>query len=687
MPVTLVIVESPAKAKTIEKYLPSGCKVAATMGHVIDLPASKLGIDIEEGYKPDYKPIKGKATVLKALKSESKKADEVILATDPDREGEAISYHLANYLGLSLEDHNRIEFHEITPAAISEAMNAKRKVNQNLVDAQQARRILDRLVGYQISPVLWRKVMRGLSAGRVQSVAIRMIVDRENEIRAFIPEEYWNLSSILKSQSSPTPFEARLTKISGKKAEIKNKEEAAEIVAALNTQQYTVGNVRISTRRRKPAAPFITSTLQQDAYQKLHFTTRRTMALAQQLYEGIDVPGQGTIGLITYMRTDSTRVAEVAQEVAKAIITRDFGKEYVGKGVEGKKRQASQDAHEAIRPTDLELSPEKLEKVLSKDLLKVYTLIYKRFMASRMSDAVYDTIGADISCGKLTLRASGSKLKFAGFLKMYDADETAEADSELPLLEKGESLELVKVNAEQKFTQPPPRYTEGSLVKALEEGAIGRPSTYSPIISTIMNRNYVIQEDKKFMPTDLGEAVVKLMVENFESIVDLGFTSIMERQLDKIADGEENWVEVVDGFYHGLKEDLDKADAIERVKLPVRETGEICEKCGKNMVIKYGRFGQFLACPGFPECTNAKALTVKIDAKCPLCGGDVVQRKSKKGRSFFGCKNYPDCNFVSWQQPTNNKCPKCGQILYVKGKDKGLYCQNKECGYTEEEAS
>ena len=679
----LVIVESPAKAKTIEKYLPGDCRVTATMGHVIDLPQSKLGIDIEDNYKPQYQPIKGKGTILKGLKSECKKAEEVILATDPDREGEAISYHLANYLGLDLNSNSRIEFHEITPNAINSAMNNKRTINMDLVDAQQARRVLDRLVGYQISPVLWRKIMRGLSAGRVQSAAARMIVDRENEIRNFISDEYWVLSVLLKKEEDETIFEAFLAKADNKKIEITSEEEAAAVREVLENEEYTVGSVKKSTRKRKPSPPFTTSTLQQDAYRKLGFSTRKTMMVAQQLYEGIDIAGHGHIGLITYMRTDSSRVSAEAQAAAAQKIEKDFGKEYVGAGAVRRKTGTNvQDAHEAVRPTDLIFTPESISKSLNKDQNRLYQLIYQRFLASRMSDAEFDTVAADIVCGKYTLRASGSKLRFPGFLKVYDSNDES-SEMSIPDLAENEKLIRDSVKSEQKFTQPPPRYTEASLVKAMEEVGIGRPSTYAPTISTILARNYVIQEDKKFQPTDLGEAVVKLMVENFDNIVDVSFTANMEKQLDKIAGGSENWIEVIDEFYGDLKTDLEKADSIERVKLPEVETDEVCEKCGKKMVVKYGRFGKFLACPGFPECSNTKPLTAKVDAKCPECGDDVVERKTKKGRIFYGCKSYPDCTFMSWNKPSSKICPQCGKILYEQQRTKNLFCADTECGYKE----
>lgn len=679
----LVIVESPAKAKTIEKYLPEGCDVIATMGHVIDLPSSKLAIDIENGYKPEYKVIKGKAKTLNEIKAHMKKADEVILATDPDREGEVISYHLANYLGLDLTDDNRIEFHEITPGAISSAMANKRKIDMDLVDAQQARRVLDRLVGYQISPILWKKIMRGLSAGRVQSAATRIIVDRENEIKNFIPEEYWPISAFLKELKDDTVFEAKLTKINGEKAEISNGEDAAKIKADLEKGNYKTEKVTTSKRKRKPAAPFTTSTLQQDANRKLGYSTKKTMMLVQQLYEGLEIKGRGHIGLVTYIRTDSVRISDVAKAQAKTYITENFGEKYYSNNTYGKKGNI-QDAHEAIRPTDVNNTPDSLKDSLTKEQYNLYSLIYKRFLASQMSEAVYDTTAADISCMQYTLHATGSKLVFPGFMKIYDWED-AQSDVKMPVLKEGEELELKRVSAEQKFTQPPARYTEASLVKALEELGIGRPSTYSPTISTIQARNYVELEDKKFLPTDLGEAVTELMKKNFNDIVDVGFTAEMENELDEIAKGEKNWVEVVDNFYKDFEVELENAQNAERIKLPEIVTDEVCEKCGRNLVIKTGRFGKFLACPGYPECSFTKPLLEKVDAKCPKCGSDIIVRKTKKGRTFYGCKAYPDCDFASWSKPTDKKCPKCGEILYENAKGSLLFCANKDCGYSESE--
>lgn len=680
----LVIVESPAKAKTITKYLPGDCKVVATMGHVIDLPTSKIGIDVENHFAPDYQPIKGKGKILKDIKGAVKQSDEIMLATDPDREGEAISFHLANYLGLDLNDENRIEFHEITSEAIKSAVENKRSINMDLVNAQQARRVLDRLVGYKISPILWKKVMRGLSAGRVQSAATKMIVDRENEIRNFTSEEYWNISAWLLKQKEKTAFEAKLTKIDGKKAEIKTSGDAQAAVEALEAGAYSVISVKKSVKQKKPAPPFTTSTMQQDAFRKINYSTKRTMSVAQQLYEGLDIAGKGHVGLITYMRTDSTRIADNAKSSAREYIKSVYGDEYVGGFVPGAKKGAHvQDAHEAIRPTDVCLTPEIAAKSLEKDQLKLYTLIYNRFLAAMMSNAVYDTVAADIACGAYTLHATGSKLKFAGYLKVYNVEDE-EKDMDIPELAEGETLGLKKVASEQKFTQPPARYTEGTLVKALEEQGIGRPSTYAPTIATILTRNYVVIEEKKFKPTDLGEAVNKLMEDNFSDVVNLKFTADMENNLDKIADGKLEWTHILDDFYGNLTKEVEAASGIEKVKLKEEVSDIKCEKCGRNLVVKTGRFGKFLACPGYPECSFTMPLTEKITAPCPKCGGELVVRKTKKGKTFYGCKNYPNCDFMSWNKPTDKKCPKCGSILYESsGRSKGLYCAKEGCDYKE----
>ncbi|MBR6802098.1 MAG: type I DNA topoisomerase [Eubacteriaceae bacterium] len=681
----LVIVESPAKAKTIERYLPEDCKVEATMGHLIDLPKSKLGVDIENDFEPQYQIIRGKAAAVKAIKAKAAKADEVILATDPDREGEAISYHLANYLGMDLNDNNRIEFHEITQSAVQNAMDHKRKVDLDLVDAQQARRVVDRLVGYQISPILWRKLRKGLSAGRVQSVATRMIVDRENEIRNFVAEEYHLIFATLRKKGEKATFVSQLTKMNGKKIEVSSTEDAQAILDELKSLDFVVESIKNGTRRKRSAPAFTTSTLQQDANRKLGFTSKRTMSVAQQLYEGVEVKGKGHLGLVTYIRTDSVRISDVAKNAAVAYIAQNFGKEYIG-GVKTSKAKGNvQDAHEAIRPTDVFLTPEMLSGDLNRDQLKLYTLIYNRFVASLMSDARYDTLAVDIKAGDYTFHASGQSLTFPGYLKVYDFDEEEEAKLSIPPLEVGEGLDNVKLEDQQKFTQPPPRYNEASLVKALEEQGIGRPSTYATTISTIQQRDYVELEDKKFKPTELGEIVTKFMVDNFTDIIDLGFTAQMESQLDNIAEGQAKWKEVIREFHEDLQKYLNEADKMEKVKIPDIETDEVCEKCGRKMVIKTSRFGKkFLACPGYPECQNARSLDEKTGVSCPECGNDILVKRSKKGKTFYGCKGYPECTFVSWYRPTNKTCPECGKMLYEpSGRSKKLFCADKDCGYTE----
>ncbi len=681
----LVIVESPAKAKTIERYLPDDCKVEATMGHLIDLPKSKLGVDIQNDFEPQYQIIRGKGPTIKAIKSMAAKADEVILATDPDREGEAISYHLANYLGMDLDDKNRIEFHEITQSAVQSAMQNKRSVDMNLVDAQQARRVVDRLVGYQISPILWRKLRKGLSAGRVQSVATRIIVDRENEIRNFISEEYHLIFATLKKNGTKEEFVSQLTKMNGKKVNIPSTEDAEAIIEELKGLEFVVTSVKNGTKRKRSAPAFTTSTLQQDANRKLGFTSKRTMSVAQQLYEGVEVKGKGHLGLVTYIRTDSVRISDVAKNAGIAYIAQNYGKEYIG-GVKTSKAKANvQDAHEAIRPTDVFLTPEMLAGDLNRDQLKLYTLIYNRFIASLMSDAKYDTLAVDITAGDYLFHASGQTLTFPGFLKVYNADEEEDSKLTIPYLEVGEKLKNTKIEDQQKFTQPPPRYNEASLVKALEEQGIGRPSTYATTISTIQQRDYVELEDKKFKPTELGEIVTQFMVDNFTDIIDLGFTAQMESRLDDIAEGDIGWKNVIREFNEDLDKYLKEADKMERVKIPDIETEEICEKCGRKMVIKTSRFGtKFLACPGYPECKNTRSLEEKTGVSCPQCGNDILVRKSKKGKTFYGCKGYPECDFVSWYRPTDKTCPQCGKMLFEpSGRSKKLFCADKDCGYTE----
>lgn len=680
---SLVIVESPAKAKTIGKFLGKNYKVEASMGHVRDLPKSQIGVNIENNYEPKYITIRGKGKLIDALKKEAKKSDKIFLATDPDREGEAISWHLAHILGLGEKDKCRIEFHEITKSAVTDAVKHPRTINKNVVDAQQARRILDRLVGYQISPILWRKIKWGLSAGRVQSVAVKIVCDRQKEINEFVPEEYWTIISTLKSGAKS--FEAKLYSYKDEKLELKNKEQVDKIIEYLKDKEYIVENVKLQEKKKNPYAPFTTSTLQQEAYKKLNFTTKKTMSIAQQLYEGIDIKKGVTVGLITYMRTDSVRISDEAKKSAHSYIIENYGEEYTPKSDRlYKSKKNIQDAHEAVRPTYVDKSPDDIKSCLSNDQYKLYKLIWSRFIASQMAEAVYDTQNCDIVCGDYLFKASGSKLKFKGFMKVYSADE--ETEKSLPELKEGKSVAFQEIDPKQHFTQPPGRYTEASLVKALEDYGIGRPSTYSPIISTIIDRGYIVRDKKSLISTELGEVVTELMKDYFKNIVDVEFTAGMEGKLDEVETGDVDWVSVVDEFYSPLSVLIKNAEEkIDKINLdePVEYTDIICDKCGRNMVIKKGRFGKFLACPGYPECKNTKPLLEELDVECPKCGGKIVVRKSKKGRIFYGCSNYPQCNFVSWDKPTDQKCPKCGSILVekvVKG-EKQLKCINQECDY------
>lgn len=688
---SLIIVESPAKAKTISRFLGGSYKVVASMGHVRDLPKSQLGIDIENGFLPKYITIRGKGSIIENLRKEAAKAKNVLLATDPDREGEAISWHLAHLLEIPLESPCRVEFHEITKNAVSESLRHPRKIDMNLVDAQQARRILDRLVGYKISPILWRKVKRGLSAGRVQSAAVRMICDREKEIAEFVPEEYWTIEVELAKQDGST-FRAKLHSAENEKVSLKSKEEVEKIVADLQNEVFVVVEVKKGERRRNPSPPFTTSTMQQEAARKLGFTAKKTMMIAQQLYEGLDIEGEGTVGLVTYIRTDSTRVSDQAQKEAKEYILKNYGSEYAGGGVSSQKtRKNIQDAHEAIRPTSVFRHPEAIKNSLTLDQYKLYKLIWERFVASQMTPAVYDTVAAEIKAGTYVFKATGSILRFAGFMAVYTegADEETEKDEGLlPDLAEGQELTLVQIVPEQHFTQPPPRFTEAMLVKALEEKGIGRPSTYAPIIDTIQKRGYVKKEKGRFMPTELGQIVTEILKEYFSDIVDLDFTAEMENQLDKVESGEENWQRIIENFYGPFQEKLKVAEEkIEEVKIEDEMTDEKCEICGRNMVIKRGRYGKFLACSGFPECRNTKPLLEQLNVKCPKCGGDVVVRKSKKGRKFYGCSNYPNCDFVLWDQPSETPCPSCGSLMVEKTekKQKVLVCTNPECAYKKAE--
>ena len=684
----LVIVESPAKAKTIGKYLGRGYKVTASMGHVRDLPASTLGIDVENGYTPKYIPIKGKQKLVKELKAEAKKCDGVLLATDPDREGEAISWHLANILGLDPSAPNRVTFDEITKKGVKEGMAHPRAINIDLFNAQQARRELDRLVGYKLSPFLWKKVRRGLSAGRVQSVAVRLIRDRELEIENFKPDEYWNIDALLNPQGEKGEFTARLAATAdGKKLTVTNKQQADGILAALDGRDYTITKIEKGKRRRQPSPPFITSTLQQDASRAFGFSATRTMRAAQTLYEGVDIAGHGTVGLITYMRTDSLRIAAEAQAAAKTFIAERWGDNYVCKTArkwKSRSATAAQDAHEAIRPSMPELTPDEVEQSISGDTAKLYRLIWSRFMASQMADCIQDTVSASITAGDYLFRASGFRVSFDGFTALYEesTDDAKKKETALPPLEEGQTLKLKKLTADQKFTQPPPLYTEATLIHALEENGIGRPSTYAPIITTIVDRGYVEKDQKKLKTTPLGQAVNTVMMEQFPDIVNVKFSADMEKKLDVVEAGQADWVKTIDDFYQGFEKSLEQAEKNmegKRIKVEDIPTDEICEKCGRPMVIKSGRYGKFVACSGFPECRNAHPLVKDTGGLCPLDGGHMLVRKSAKGRVYYGCSNYPKCNYMTWDEPVPEKCPQCGSTLFKK---KGqLYCAKEGCGF------
>ena len=684
----LVIVESPAKAKTIGKYLGRGYKVTASMGHVRDLPASTLGIDVENGYTPKYITIKGKQKLVKELKAEAKKCDGVLLATDPDREGEAISWHLANILGLDPSAPNRVTFDEITKKGVKEGMAHPRAINIDLFNAQQARRELDRLVGYKLSPFLWKKIRRGLSAGRVQSVAVRLIRDRELEIENFKPDEYWNIDALLNPQGEKGEFTARLAATAdGKKLTVTNKQQADGILAALDGKDYTITKIEKGKRRRQPSPPFITSTLQQDASRAFGFSATRTMRAAQTLYEGVDIAGHGTVGLITYMRTDSLRIAAEAQAAAKTFIAERWGDNYVCKTArkwKSRSATAAQDAHEAIRPSMPELTPDEVEQSISGDTAKLYRLIWSRFMASQMADCIQDTVSASITAGDYLFRASGFRVSFDGFTALYEesTDDAKKKETALPPLEEGQTLKLKKLTADQKFTQPPPLYTEATLIHALEENGIGRPSTYAPIITTIVDRGYVEKDQKKLKTTPLGQAVNTVMMEQFPDIVNVKFSADMEKKLDVVEAGQADWVKTIDEFYQGFEKSLEQAEKNmegKRIKVEDIPTDEICEKCGRPMVIKSGRYGKFVACSGFPECRNAHPLVKDTGGLCPLDGGHMLVRKSAKGRVYYGCSNYPKCNYMTWDEPVPEKCPQCGSTLFKK---KGqLYCAKEGCGF------
>ncbi|GJJ25738.1 type I DNA topoisomerase [Bacillus velezensis] len=684
----LVIVESPAKAKTIERYLGKKYKVKASMGHVRDLPKSQMGVDIEQNFEPKYITIRGKGPVLKELKTAAKKAKKVYLAADPDREGEAIAWHLAHSLDLDLSSDCRVVFNEITKDAIKESFKHPRMINMDLVDAQQARRILDRLVGYKISPILWKKVKKGLSAGRVQSVALRLIIDREKEINDFKPEEYWTITgSFLKGKET---FEAGFFGKNGKKLPLKSEEDVKAVLAQLKGNKYTVDKVTKKERKRNPALPFTTSTLQQEAARKLNFRAKKTMMIAQQLYEGIDLGKEGTVGLITYMRTDSTRISNTAVEEASAFIDQAYGKEYLaGKRKPAKKNENAQDAHEAIRPTTVLRKPADLKAVLGRDQLRLYKLIWERFVASQMAPAVLDTMSVDLSNNGLTFRANGSKVKFAGFMKVYvegKDDQLEEKDRMLPDLKEGDTVLSKDIEPEQHYTQPPPRYTEARLVKTLEELGIGRPSTYAPTLDTIQRRGYVGLDNKRFVPTELGQIVLDLIMEFFPEIINVEFTAKMERDLDHVEDGQTEWVQIIDSFYTDFEKRVKKAEAeMKEVEIEPEYADEDCELCGSRMVYKMGRYGKFMACSNFPDCRNTKPIVKQIGVKCPKCHeGNIVERKSKKKRVFYGCDRYPECDFVSWDKPIERKCPKCENMLVEKKLKKGIQVQCVECDYKEE---
>ncbi|WP_156060474.1 type I DNA topoisomerase [Bacillus altitudinis] len=685
----LVIVESPAKAKTIERYLGKKYKVKASMGHVRDLPKSQLGVDTEHDFEPRYITIRGKGPVLKELKTAAKKAKKVYLAADPDREGEAIAWHLAHSLDLDLSSDCRVVFNEITKDAIKDSFKHPRMIDMDLVDAQQARRILDRLVGYKISPILWKKVKKGLSAGRVQSVALRLIIDRENEINEFKPEEYWTIDgTFLKGKES---FEASFFGVNGKKHPLKTKEDVKEILSKLKGSKFSVEKVTKKERKRNPAVPFTTSTLQQEAARKLNFRAKKTMMIAQQLYEGIDLGKEGTVGLITYMRTDSTRISNTAIEEVSAFIDQTYGKNFLNTTKRtAKKNEKAQDAHEAIRPTSTLRKPADVKHVLSRDQLRLYKLIWERFVASQMAPAVLDTMSVDLENNGLTFRANGSKVKFPGFMKVYvegKDDQLEEKDKMLPDLKEGDTVLSKDIEPEQHFTQPPPRYTEARLVKTLEELGIGRPSTYAPTLDTIQKRGYVALDNKRFIPTELGEIVLNLIIEFFPEIINVEFTAKMEKELDSVEEGTIEWVRIIDSFYQDFAKRVEKAEAeMQEVEIEPEYAGVDCEECGHPMVYKMGRYGKFMACSNFPDCRNTKPIVKDIGVKCPTCHeGNIVERKSKKRRIFYGCDRFPECEFVSWDKPIERKCPKCENMLVEKKLKKGIQVQCVNCDYKEEQ--
>ena len=688
----LVIVESPAKAKTIQKYLGPGYEVMASMGHIRDLPKTLLGVDIEHGFKPRYMDIPGKTALIRQLKNAAADSDGVILATAPDREGEAISWHLAQLLKVDPNQNNRVTFNEITKSGVTQGMEHPRKLDMNLVNAQQARRILDRIVGYKLSPFLWKKIRKGLSAGRVQSAAVRIIVDREEEIRAFVSEEYWTIDALLAADENGRGFPARLHGTKKGKLKIEKKEDADRILAELRQAAFLVDKVKRGTRQISPAPPFITSTLQQEASRKLGFAARRTMKAAQELYEGVEIPQMGAVGLITYMRTDSLRISDDARRDGTAFIRERYGDKYLPeKPRVFKSRSSAQDAHEAIRPSMPALTPEQVKDSLTSDQYKLYKLIWERFTASLMANCVHDTCQMDITAGDYLFKASGYTVRFDGYTVLYveGKDEEDEAGGPLPALEEGQALIARELKGNQHFTQPPPRYTEATLIKALEENGIGRPSTYAPTITTILAREYVEREGKALKPTPLGEVTTKLMKEQFPEIVDVDFTANMERELDDVDSGKTDWVQTLDHFYEGFSQTLENAEknmSGEKITVPEEESDEVCEFCGRKMVVKTGRYGKFLACPGYPECKNTKKIVKDTGGVCPKCGGAIIAKKSKNNRVFYGCANYPKCDFVTWNEPAHKMCPRCGKNLFKKkGRSGGLFCLTEGCGYTSDE--
>lgn len=682
----LVIVESPAKATTIGKFLGSSYKIEASMGHIRDLPKSQLSIDIENDFEPKYITIRGKGELLSKLRRDAKNADKVFLATDPDREGEAISWHLLHALNLDEEKPiSRITFNEITKTAVKRSISEARDIDMDLVDAQQARRVLDRLVGYTVSDLLWKKVKKGLSGGRVQSVALRLICDREEEINEFIPEEYWTLGAKLADKNGKH-FDARFYGSPDKKMELANKAETDAVLSRLEGQDFRVTEVKTGSRQKKPVAPFTTSTMQQEASKHLNMATQKTMLIAQQLYEGIQIKGEGTVGLVSYIRTDSFRISDEAYDAAVGFIRENFGEEFVNpERVVYKSKGRTQDAHEAIRPTNVTRTPDSIKDSLSKDQYRLYKLIWERFVASQMSPAVYDTLSVKLEAGEYGFRASGSRLRFSGFLEVYNKGEEEE-DKVIPQLSEGDVLQLEELLPEQHFTQPPARFTDASLIKTLEEIGVGRPSTYAPTLTTIQARNYVTKEAKNLFPTELGEVVNDIMKNYFSEIVDVDFTANMEKRLDEVEMGNEEWKQIIRDFYPDFKRCVDDAtEKLAKVEIKNEVSDVICEKCGRNMVIKYGRYGKFLACPGFPDCQNAKPYFEPAGVNCPDCGAKVLIKKTKKGRVYYGCENNPECGFMSWNKPTGEKCPNCSSFLEIKGrKNPKIVCSNEKCGFVKE---